>query len=489
MSLPDPISVPLKQAATALVCGLLLVWGNAGNPIGLRHALIGAFLLVWCLDCFRNRAFLPHLPRWLTAGVLLLLIHTLLSALLSIDPRLGLTHWWHDFAAPLLLALAAAHFAPDLRLPWVAAAALAALAVNSLTDLAQVVLMPQNPTLWHGLFSDYGWENGFLLLTLPLCWGLWVYVRQVPARPSVYLTLPLLEGLALLACLSAWSRANTLCLVLTAVLTFSTLLCMQPWSLPQIRRLVARSVVIGVVAFVYDLALASRISIGVFSHFDLYWILTSTPLLLLLIPFRFRRQALAGVAAAVVALGCLGLVLLYQKASLKNTESDLVRRFSYREVLSDPGFHPFFGLGPGRDMVLKGKPDWHPRMQTHILPLLGEKNIPSELLETPAHGGHSHIQWINWRYEIGWVGLGLVLGLLGVSTWLFLRGLVLARLTPVTLGLGAALLAFNLDIPMGLNHAASLAQQHWLMWGLFAGLTCFHTTRAEDPAPALPERP
>jgi len=191
------------------------------------------------------------------------------------------------------------------------------------------------------------------------------------------------------------------------------------------------------------------------------------PMVFFVVPAGFRKRFVPAVIIVVVMTSILGLIILYQMAGLKKTHSELVRKFSYQEVAHNAGVVPFFGFGPGRDIVFDGIPSWLPRMNEYVYPQINCP-IPGEV--PMDHGrirGHSHIQWINWRFELGYPGLVMIVGLIGYSLYLLLKMMLANRYGPVNLALGSCLLAFTLNIFMGQLFNAGFAQQFWVMWALF----------------------
>ncbi|MDL5054481.1 hypothetical protein QQ056_13130 [Oscillatoria laete-virens NRMC-F 0139] len=204
--------------------GLIVVWSLAGM-MGLRNALMAGFIALGVAQFARNqdrRFALKPGWLWIVAGVLFLQVT--ISLIFSIDRGYSSHRWWADYTAPLLLAFSAAQFARTLNYRFLFFCFGAGLLLNGSYDLFQVFTHPGTES-WKGFFSDYGWQNGYLLLTLPL--GILLlradtndaFPRWFPALFSLSFFL------ALTASLSSWARANQLCFLAVMVPSIAILIC------------------------------------------------------------------------------------------------------------------------------------------------------------------------------------------------------------------------------------------------------------------------
>lgn len=441
-----------------LIAALFFVWSTAG-AVGLRNALMGGLIALALADGLIHKRLCPDFPRWLFVFIIIFILQTTLSLAFSFDFNYSKQRWWADYAAPLLLVLVAGQFARGLDLRWIFGAVFAGLLINGVADLRQVIIFPDDASQWKGLFSDYGWENGYLLLTLPF--GFFLFKSDPRIFPAA-LTRVLLAAiflLAVLAAFSSWARANVLCFLAVYFLVTGAWLAHTPDLISRIREIIAIFILFFIAVLAHGF-LPSGAKLGSLTHFQIVFMICLLPLMTLLVPGVFRKRFLPwfyGIGGLVILLSLWGL---YQFGGLSKSHSEMVRRFSYSEFMQTWEHSPVLGFGPGRDIVFMKLKDWPARQDEYLL--RHGIHVP-----TGSQMGHTHIQWINWRFELGYTGLLMISFLISYAAFIFIRQLLSGTYDSVGLALGGAVLAFSLISFSGLLFTAGLAQQFWLTWGLF----------------------
>ncbi|MDZ4815253.1 MAG: hypothetical protein SGI71_03195 [Verrucomicrobiota bacterium] len=457
----------LEYSASALAAVLCLLWTFTSGTMTLRMVVMCAIILLALFYSFKNTSWDHWYDALWKKLVLLLIAHTALSAAFGINPKQWEV-WTNDYLFGLVLALSVAVLRPVLKLTWVVMSVFIGLILNGAIDLFQVVRY-DDFLMWKGPFSDYAWQNGYLLLNVPIFWGIIPALRDNKPNDHTKLlvALAVIAGvLSHLALFSSWSRAVVMGLWGAALVMMIPTVLFGSWDFRKTIQAFGCAALVFAANVAYFFLPSNVWKYSVIRPIDTLFGAVFFWLLLLLIPEKWRFKA--GVIIICIGFaGCIFAGSAMYKFGLKSSHSELVRSFAYREVVSDPSAVPVLGYGPGRDTVLMGKTNYVSRMEAEIMSKLKPESPLDHSLLPREGNGHTHVQWINWRYELGWLGLLLIASLLGIAGVHFVRGLLSGFALPWLAGFGAALVGFTLVALLNIFHSGNLAQQQWFFYGLF----------------------